>query len=153
MLVGAANDRLWHRFCEGLGREDWKEEPKYKLNSDRVKHRDELESLIEEITKTRSTAEWLAAFEGKKIPIAPVNDVQTTLNHPHSLARDMVVDMEHDACGPIKLVGTPVKYSESQPRIRTPPPLLGQHTNEVMGEFLGMAEGEVESLKGEGVLR
>lgn len=152
-MVGAANDRLWHRFCEGLGREDWKEEPRYKLNSDRVKHRDELEGLIEEVTKTRSTAEWLEAFEGKKLPIAPVNDVQATLNHPQSQARDMVVEMEHDACGPIKLVGTPVKYSESQPRIRTPPPLLGQHTNEVMAEFLGMEEDEVEALKGQGVLR
>jgi succinate--hydroxymethylglutarate CoA-transferase len=64
----------------------------------------------------------------------------------------MVVDINHPACGPIQLVNTPVKYSYSKPSIRTPPPTLGQHTNEVLQDLLGMSEQEIESLRGEGVI-
>ncbi|KAL3962200.1 hypothetical protein ACCO45_003723 [Purpureocillium lilacinum] len=79
------------------------------------------------------------------MPYAAVNDVQDTLNHSHTLARNMVVEMEHEACGPIKMVNTPVKFSESQPSIRT-------HTNEVLGEHLGMAESDIAALKAQGVI-
>lgn len=68
------------------------------------------------------------------------------------LARDMVTEVEHPACGAMKLVNTPVKYSDSKPSIRTPPPMLGQHTNEVLADMLGMSRDEIESLKSEGVV-
>lgn len=68
------------------------------------------------------------------------------------LARDMVKEVDHPACGPIKLVNTPVKWSESTPGIRTPPPTLGQHTDEILKDTLGMSEGEVAALRGEGVV-
>lgn len=87
------------------------------------------------------------------MPYAAVNDVQDTLQHEHIVARDMVVEMDHDSCGPIKMVNTPVKYSESKPSIRTPPPTLGQHTDEVLTEILGMGESEVEALKNEGAVK
>lgn len=87
------------------------------------------------------------------MPYAAVNDVQDTLQHEHIVARDMVVEMDHDSCGPIKMVNTPVKYSESKPSIRTPPPTLGQHTDEVLTEILGMGESEVEALKKEGAVK
>lgn len=68
------------------------------------------------------------------------------------LARDMIKEIEHPTCGPMKLVNTPVKYSYSEPSIRTPPPLLGQHTDEILKDIVGMDEGEIEHLKGEGVV-
>lgn len=87
------------------------------------------------------------------MPYAAVNDIQDTLNHEHVLARGMVKEMEHEFCGPIKMVNTPVKYSESKPSIRTPPPVLGQHTDEVLAEILGYSGAEIAALKQEGAVR
>lgn len=86
------------------------------------------------------------------MPYAPVNDVQTTLSHEHTRARNMVVSVQHPTVGEIKLVNTPVKYSDSKPGIRTPPPTLGQHTNEVLEKLLGMEPTQVENLKAAGVI-
>lgn len=92
-------------------------------------------------------------FEGSGLPYAAINDVQGTLNHEHVLARDMVKEMDHEYCGPIKMVNTPVKYSESKPSIRTAPPMLGQHTDEILRDVLGMNESEIEALKAEGAVK
>ena len=140
-------------LCDGLGRPEWKDDPKFKINAQRVAHRDELEAEIQNITMTKTTQEWLDIFEGKGLPYAAINDVQTTLNHEHTLARDMVVEVEHDECGPIKMVNSPVKYSETKPTIRSPPPTLGQHTDEVLKEHLGLSDEQIAQLKEKGVVR
>jgi succinate--hydroxymethylglutarate CoA-transferase len=76
-----------------------------------------------------------------------------SLNHAHVRARDMVVHMEHTHCGPISMVNTPVKYSECQPCIRSPPPVLGEHTNDILRELVGLTEGEIAELKAEGAVK
>ena len=86
------------------------------------------------------------------MPYAAINDVQGTLEHEHVLARDMVKEVEHPACGTIKMVNTPVKWSDSKPGIRMPPPTLGQHTDEILLEVLEMTNEDVQSLKSEGVV-
>lgn len=90
-------------------------------------------------------------FEKYQFPFAAVNDIQTVLKHDHTKARNMVTEIEHPDCGPIKLVNTPVKYSETQPSIRTAPPTLGQDTMEIMAKF-GYTENEVEQFKKSGVI-
>jgi succinate--hydroxymethylglutarate CoA-transferase len=152
-LFGGGNDRLFGILCDGIGHPEWKEDSKFKINAQRVANRDELEAKIEEITKTKTTQDWLEMFEGKGLPYAAVNDVLATLTHEHTKARNMVVEVEHEQCGPMKLVNSPVKYSETKPRIRTPPPTLGQHTDEILKEHLGMTDGEIEGLKAKGVVR
>jgi succinate--hydroxymethylglutarate CoA-transferase len=112
-----------------------------------------LEGEIERITKTKTTQEWLDVFEGRGLPYAAVNDVLATLTHEHTKARDMVVEVEHEQCGPLKLVNSPVKYSETKPRIRSPPPTLGQHTDPILKELLGFTEEQVDSLRQRGVVR
>ncbi len=87
------------------------------------------------------------------MPYSAVNDIQTTLNHKHVLARDMVVEKEHEWCGKIKMVNTPVKYSESKPGIRTVPPMLGQHTDEILREVVGLSEEDIMKLKEEGAVK
>lgn len=87
------------------------------------------------------------------MPYAAVNDVQGTLNHEHTRARNMVIEVDHEDCGPVKLVNTPMKFSESQPGLRSPPPGLGQHTDEVLRDQLGLTEDEITKLKEKGVVR
>jgi succinate--hydroxymethylglutarate CoA-transferase len=152
ILFGGGNDRLFGVLCEGLGQPQWKDDVRYKTNADRVTNRNDLEAKIEAITKLKTTQEWLEIFEGKGLPYAAINDVQGTLNHEHTKARNMVVEMEHDECGPLKMVNTPVKFSETPPTIRSVPPMLGQHTNEVLQEHLGLSEADVNVLREKGVI-
>lgn len=153
ILFGGGNDRLFGILCDGLGRPQWKDEPKYRTNADRVAHRAELEAAIEAVSKQATTAEWLRRFDGRGMPYAAVNDVQTTLQHAHTAARKMVVETEHAACGPIKMLNSPVKFSRHQPVVRHPPPLLGQHTDELLREELGMSPAEIDALRREAVIR
>jgi len=153
ILFGGGNDRLFGILCDGIGRPEWKDNAKFSTNAQRVAHRDELEALIEDVTIQRTTSEWLNVFDGKGMPYAAVNDVQTTLHHEHTKARNMVVTMEHEDCGPISLVNTPVKFSDSRPRVRTVPPTLGQHTSEILGEELGFTAEEIKGLREKGIVR
>lgn len=152
-----------------MGKPEWKTDPRFTNNNQRVKNRKKLESLIEKVTQEKTTQEWLDVFYESGMPYAAVNDIQGTLNHEHGKpkpillinlnancnvvqARNMVKEVEHPVCGPMKLVNTPVKYSHSTPSIRTPPPMLGQHTDEVLREILGMSEAEIKSLRQEGAV-
>ncbi|KAL8856451.1 MAG: hypothetical protein Q9178_006921 [Gyalolechia marmorata] len=152
ILLGGGNDRLYGILCDKLGKPEWKTDERFNTNSVRVANRVSLEGLIEAETRTRTTAQWLALLDGSGMPYAAVNDIQATMNHEHVLARNMVAEIEHPTCGPMKLVNTPVKYSHSEPSIRSAPPTLGQHTDEILGDILGMSQGDIERLKEEGVV-
>ncbi|KAF2483209.1 CoA-transferase family III domain-containing protein [Neohortaea acidophila] len=153
IMLGGGNDRLFGVICDKLGKPEWKNDAKFKTNADRVQHREELEQLIEVETKQKSTAEWLQLLEGSGMPYSAINDVKATLEHEHAvLARKMVTEVEHPSCGPMKLVSPPVKFSEAKPSIRSPPPTLGQHTQEILSGLLGMKGDEIEKLKAEGVV-
>jgi len=151
ILLGGGNDRLFGVLCNKLGKPELIEDERFVTNAARVKHRNELEDLIEAETVKKTTQEWLDIFDGSGMPYAAINDIQTTLNHEHVLARNMVAQVDHPACGPLKLVNTPVKYAESTPGIRSPPPTLGQHTDEVL-QSIGMDAEEIKALKDEGVI-
>ncbi|KAF2226448.1 formyl-coenzyme A transferase [Elsinoe ampelina] len=152
VMLGGGNDRLFGVLCQRIGKPEWAQDERFSTNPARVRNRDLLEELIEEITRTKTTQEWLDVLEGSGMPYAAINDVKQTLEHKHTLSRNMVQEVEHLACGTIKLVNTPVKYSDSQPGIRTPPPTLGQHTQEVLTSMLGYSTADVESLRSEGVV-
>jgi succinate---hydroxymethylglutarate CoA-transferase len=152
ILIGGGNDRLFGILCDKLSRPEWKTDERFTTNNARVANRVELEKLIEEVTRTKSTQEWLEIFEGCGMPYAAINDVMDTLNHQHVQARGMVTEVEHSSCGSMKLVSPPVKYSESKTSIRSAPPTLGQHTDEVLTGLLGMGKSEVETLKEKGVV-
>ncbi|KAI9788725.1 MAG: hypothetical protein M1833_002892 [Piccolia ochrophora] len=152
ILIGGGNDRLFGILCEKLGKPEWSHDERFVTNSVRVKHREALESMIERETRQKTTKEWLTVFHESGLPYAAINDVQDTLNHEHVLARNMVTEVDHPACGPIKLVSPPIKYSHSKPSVRLPPPTLGQHTDELLGDLIGMDHGQIQGLRDEGVV-
>ncbi|OAL26350.1 hypothetical protein AYO22_04268 [Fonsecaea multimorphosa] len=152
IMLGGGNDRLFGIICDKLGKPEWKQDPRFVTNDVRVQHRAVLEDMIEKITVTKTTAEWLAVLEGSGMPYAAINDVKDTLDHEHVRARNMVTDLDHPACGPIKVVSHPVKYSETVAGPKTAPPTLGQHTDAVLRDLLQMPDGEIESLRQSGVV-
>lgn len=178
ILLGGGNDRLFGILCDKVAKPEWKTDTRFNTNSVRVANRITLEALIEAETRTRTTEQWLELLDGSGMPYAAVNDVQATMIHEHGtfppqkihflgtgrkghadyregclvLARNMVKEIEHPTCGPMKLVNTPVKYSHSEPRIRSAPPTLGQHTDEILGGILEMSEEDIGRLRGEGVV-
>ncbi|KAK9466159.1 CoA-transferase family III domain-containing protein [Lipomyces arxii] len=151
IMIGGANDRLFGILCRLLGKEEWIIDERFSTNALRVKHRDELVPMIMAQTNLATTEEWLDIFEGSGIAYAAVNDIQATLNHPQVLARNMVTTIDHPTCGPLKMINTPIKYSRAKPSIRTAPPTLGQHTDEIL-EGLGLRTKEIDTMRVEGVV-
>ncbi|KAK7215896.1 hypothetical protein V2G26_003899 [Clonostachys chloroleuca] len=151
IMIGGANDRLFDVLCQCLGKPEWAADERFATNSSRVANRTVLEKWIEDITMTRSTQAWLDRFEGTGLPYAKVNDLKDTLEHPHVTERGMVKEIDHAAIGKLKILNSPVKYSRSGPSIRSPPPLLGEHTRDVLHEVLGMDGAVVDKLIEDGI--
>jgi succinate--hydroxymethylglutarate CoA-transferase len=149
IAVGGCNDKLYGILCNKLGRSEWTTDARFITNALRVKHREDLDAMIEAELQLRTTQEWLDIFEGSGMPYAAVNDIQATVNHEHVLARNMIEEVDHPACGKVKLVNHPVKYSRAEPKIRSPPPLLGEHTDEVLKELLDFKPEEINGLREE----
>ncbi len=152
IAVGIGNDLQYRRFCELTGRMDLWEDGRFQTNPGRVEHRDELIPRLRELFRTKTTAEWLALLREAKISAAPINNVAQVLNDPHVLARGMVQTVRHPTAGELKLVGPVPKLSATPAAIRRPPPLLGEHTVEVLTELLGYDEETVSRLREEGVV-
>ncbi|KAL9057167.1 MAG: hypothetical protein Q9162_002495 [Coniocarpon cinnabarinum] len=152
ILIGGGNEKLFGIFCDRIGKPEWPKDPRFSSNAARVANREELERLIEAETTQKTTKEWLQVLEGSGMPYAPINDVKASLEHEHSQARGMVTEVLHPECGPMKLLNTPVKWSEAQPGVRSAPPTLGQHTDEVLTQLLGKSLEEVEALRKNGVV-
>ncbi|KAH8555973.1 CoA-transferase family III domain-containing protein [Umbelopsis sp. PMI_123] len=152
VMIGAGNDGQFEKLCKAINREELLQDSRFKSNGDRVKHRVELIQLLEERLTQEDTEHWLEQLNGVGIPFAPINNIQQTFHHPQVLARDMIQEVDHPRAGKVKLVGIPVKYSESKPTIRLPPPVLGQHTTEILETVLGYKQNKIDELRAEGVV-
>jgi formyl-CoA transferase len=135
LIVAVGTDRQWTRLCDLLSRPDLAADPRFATNSARVEHRAVLVPLLEAAFTVRTTAEWLALLEAADIPAGPVNNVAQALNHPQTAARNMVQEVLHPGIGPVKMVASPLKLSHTPPTIRRHPPMLGEHTEEVLEEL------------------
>jgi crotonobetainyl-CoA:carnitine CoA-transferase CaiB-like acyl-CoA transferase len=138
--VGAANSRLWPRFCQLLGLERLVDDPRFLTVGDRVKNQRELERVIEEVTRTKNRAHWLEACEAAGIPAGPIYSVPEALADPHAVARGMVQEYDYPGAGRVKALGNPVKLSRSPARLRKGAPRLGEDNDAVLGE-LGRGRG------------
>lgn len=135
LVVAVGNDRQWARLCEALSRPDLAADPRFATNAARVEHRSLLVPLLEALFAGRTTAEWLSVLEAADVPAGPVNNVAEALSHPQVAAREMLQEVPHPGIGPVKMVGSPLKLSSTPPGIRRHPPLLGEHTEEILEEL------------------
>jgi crotonobetainyl-CoA:carnitine CoA-transferase CaiB-like acyl-CoA transferase len=149
--VGGSNQATWHALVDVVGLPDLAEDARFLENADRMQNVDELASILGERFKTRPMAEWLDLLEEGGVPAGPVASIGEMLESPQTLARDMVVDVEHSKLGPVQTIGFPVKFSGTPASIDRGAPLLGEHTREVLGE-LGYADEEIEELVEQGVV-
>ena len=150
--LGVGNDSLWRRFCDAMGLEHIKEDPKFAINKDRVDNRLELQEILDPFFAEKTVGETIETLRGAGIPCGPINNLEQVLNEPQILAREMVVDIDVPVAGPTKVTGVPIKLSETPGAVRTPPPTLGQHTEEVLESVLGMDEAQRNVLREEGVV-
>ncbi len=133
--LAAANQTQWVALCKAIDREDLREDPRFSTNSARMAHLDDLTEELNAVFAGRDAAEWLEILGAARIPSAPINTVPEAFGTPQASAREMVLEVDHPAAGPIKLAGFPYKFADTPADIRRPPPLLGQHTAEVLAEL------------------
>lgn len=141
----------WPRFCETLGRTEWIGDPKRGDAVYRVEHYDETAGMIEEVTKTKTTEEWLERFGSHHVAAGRINTVEAAFQDPGVQATGMVKTMNHPKAGRIKVLDKPWRLSAAPDGLRLPPPPLGYHTSEVLLEA-GYASGEIEALKQTGAI-
>ena len=149
--IGGANQTNWERICDVLGHPEWRSDARFATNSDRMAHLGVLVGLMNAVVRTRTREQWQAAFDAAGVPAGPVHTIGEALSHPQTIARGMVVEVEHPQAGTTQAIGCPIHFSASPDRSSTPAPLLGQHTREVLREF-GLPEAEIDALVAEGVI-
>ncbi len=151
VVVAAGNDSLWEKLTGALDLTELGDNPDYRTNEGRVAHRGALVEALSEAFKTRTTDAWLARLDEAGVPASPVQSIEAVVNDPHAAARDMFVTLQHPTVGELTLAGIPVKLSETPGAVETPPPTLGQHSEEVLRE-LGYASEEIAELKEKNVV-
>ncbi len=151
LVVAVGNDQLWQTFCGVLQLETLADDDRFKTNKDRVSAHDELRPLLVERLKTRPAEEWLSKLKEAGVPCGGVRDLDELFSDPQIIERAMVVALDHPAAGLIRQLGVPIKLGDTPGAVRTPPPLLGEHTETVLRE-LGLSMEEVEHLRQSGAV-
>jgi crotonobetainyl-CoA:carnitine CoA-transferase CaiB-like acyl-CoA transferase len=151
-IVGVANDKQWGLLCDLIPRPEWKTDPRYATNRNRVNNRDELVTELNRIFSERDVDDWLADLTKAGLPCGRINSIPEVFAHPQAQARDMTLQTEHASAGTVKLPGFPYKFSNTPAEIQKPPPMLGQHTEEVLTGLLGYSSAGVEELKESGAV-
>ncbi len=151
LMVGAATQDLWERFARALGRPEWVDDPRFRRNADRLRHRETLEKEIESVLATQPTVHWVAALDGVGVPSGPVNTYAQLFADPQVRHLGMVTHAEDAELGSVPHVRTPVRLSRSRVEVRTVAPALGAHTGEVLGA-LGYEPADLERLRRDRVI-
>ena len=151
MILAVGNDGQFARFCAVAGRTELAADPRFARNADRVRNRAVLVPMLAEIMRRRCKSDWLESLEAAKVPCGPINDLAEVFADPQVQARGMTVTSPHPLADDLRLVASPMKFSKTPVQYRRPPPLLGEHTDEVLKE-MGLTAEDVASLRASGVV-
>jgi formyl-CoA transferase len=158
MLLAIGNDGQFNRFCQAAGNPQWSQDPRFKGMGARVTHRATLIPLMEEVTRTRSTADWIRLLEDKAVPCGPINHIGQAFADPQVLARGLAISQPRaphlvvrDGIAEVRSVASPLRLTATPPMLWRAPPALGEHTDEVLGE-LGLDAATIAALRTAGVV-
>jgi crotonobetainyl-CoA:carnitine CoA-transferase CaiB-like acyl-CoA transferase len=146
IMIGVANDNLWRKFCSVAGLEAIVDDPKFRTNADRVQHRAETLGHVQTALAKRSVTDWNDMLAKIGVPCSPINSLAQMLEHPHTAASGMIVDYEHPVAGPMHGIAQPVLLNNAARTAGRPPPMLGQHTNELLAE-MGLSAARIDELR------
>jgi len=153
LTLGTGSDVQFVDLCRRLKVEHLAQNPKFKTNKDRVTNRVELLGILEQMLSEDTSRNWMKLFEGASFPVGPVNSIPEVFEDEHIKAIGLVKSLRHPKDGTIKVVGPPVTFSDARNDARTAPPILGQHTDEVLGELLGYGPDELAKLKKDNIIQ
>ena len=151
-ILTVGNDSQFRKFAEVAGRSEWVEDPRFATNKLRVANRGVLVPLIRQVTVFKTTAEWVAQLEAVGVPCGPINDLAQVFADPQVKARGLAMQLPHALAGLVPQVASPIRVSETPVEYRNAPPLLGEHTQQVLEQVLGLKADAVEALRRSGVL-
>jgi crotonobetainyl-CoA:carnitine CoA-transferase CaiB-like acyl-CoA transferase len=154
IIISIGNDVQFVRFCTFIGRLELSLDEKFKTNEMRVRNRDELTNIINDITHEKTSKYWLVGLEKIKVACGPINRIDQAFENPQVQSREMEIEMRHPATGnqPVKLIGSPIKMSQTPVSYRRPPPMLGEHTEEILSEFLELSPDACFELRKKGII-
>lgn len=152
LILAVGNDGQFAKFCQVAGLPELASDARFARNQDRVRNRGVLVPLLEQVFLTRAKADWLAALEAAKVPCGAINNLDEVFADPHVQERGMVHEWQHPLSGPLRLVASPLKLGGTPVRTDHPPPLLGQHTEEVLRELLGADAARIAALRDKEVI-
>jgi crotonobetainyl-CoA:carnitine CoA-transferase CaiB-like acyl-CoA transferase len=153
VVVATRQEVFWSRFCQAIEAPELAEDPRFATNPDRVANRDALVPILEDMLARRTVGDWMERFRRFDIPAAPVNNLDGAFAAPPVAERDMIVEYTHAVAGKVRLPGNPIKMSGMEGTISKPAPLLGEHTDRVLGELLGLSRAEIARLRAAGVVK
>ncbi len=152
MILAVGNDRQFEAFCSVAGCMELAENPKYLTNTARVENRAQLVPLVQNVLKEKPTDFWITSLEAVKVPCGSINDLSQVFSDPHIQQRGILKEYAHPGGVKQQLVSTPIKYGQAKSGAELSPPMLGQHTDEVLGEILGTEQDDIEKLRSIGAI-
>ena len=152
IILAVGNDEQFRRFCELAGRAELAEDDRFRRNSDRVRHRDELLPVVADIMRERACDDWLEALNARGIPCGPINKLDQVFADPQVRHRGLEIELEHPLAGRAAGVASPIRLSRTPVEYRHAPPTLGQHTDEVLERVLGYDRARLDALRGDGTI-
>ncbi|KXK12089.1 MAG: Formyl-CoA transferase [Chloroflexi bacterium OLB14] len=151
-ILGVANDKQWSQLCEALNRPELKNDSRFSTNAQRVMNRESVMSELNQIFSQQDSHHWLDLFTKVGLPCGRINSVPEVFAHPQTQARELILESQHASAGTLKLVGFPYKFSHTPAEIKNPPPMLGQHTAEILSHMLNYSDDEINSLRDNGAI-